>query len=94
MEAERLTCILDYCKYSYCQFTVPPDHWEQRSLHITRHCDLKAASELILILRKRGGWAAYKAFRRGNTILNSPIRLEGGRICAMCTGEKLQICLF
>jgi hypothetical protein len=49
-----LTCILDHCHYPYCQYKTSFDNWKQRSEHITRHCDLKAAAGLILQLKERG----------------------------------------
>lgn len=51
---EKLTRIVDHCHSPYCQFTIPLDNWKQRSLHITRHCDLKAAAGLIHTLNNRG----------------------------------------
>jgi hypothetical protein len=49
-----LMFIVDHCEYPHCQVTMRFDDWQQRSLHIKHHCDLKAAAGLILELKKRG----------------------------------------
>jgi hypothetical protein len=52
---------------------MPFDNWKQRSVHITRHCDLKAAAGLILILRNRGlsPRDSFQALFTRNGTLNS-----------------------
>lgn len=58
--AEKLTRLTDRCEYPYCQAIMPLCHWERRALHITRHCDLKAAAALIQLIGKEAPNLRYK----------------------------------